>query len=55
METKRRWPANMGFLSNKMFDDVFENYPEYVEFSRKHILRPTGTFKLWLEYLNLKK
>ena len=49
------WPANMGFLSNKTFDYIYENNKSYVEFSRKHITKATGTFKLWMEFLNNKK
>ena len=55
IESERTWPANMGFLSNKTFGEVFAKNKEYVEFSRKHITKATGTFKLWIEFLNKKK
>ena len=55
MKSKRTWPSNMGFLSNKTFEEVFATNKEYVEFCRKHISKPTGTFKLWMEFLNTKK
>ena len=43
VESKRTWPDNMGFLSNKTFEEVFASNKEYVEFSRKHITKATGT------------
>ena len=55
IKSERRWPANMGFLSNKSFEEIYNTNPEYVEFCRKHISKPTGTFKLWMEFLNKKK
>ena len=55
MQSKRTWPDNMGFLSNKTFEQIYNTNPEYVRFSRKHITNPTGTFKLWMEYLDNKK
>ena len=49
------WHEKMGFLSNKTFEYIYENNKDYVEFSRKHISKPTGTFKLWIKFLNTKK
>ena len=55
MKSERTWPAKMGFLSNKTFEEVYASNKPYVEFSRKHITKATGTFKRWMDFLADKK
>jgi hypothetical protein len=52
---KEVWPKDMGALSNLTFTEVYNTNKGFVEFTREHIKEPTGTFKLWVEYLASKK
>ena len=53
---KMRFAAlDMGSLSGKTFVEVFETNKEFVDFSKNNMSRGTGIFKIWLEYINLKK
>ena len=54
MLSQERFPADMGVLSNQTFSDIYNTNQEFVDFSRKHITKPTGTFKKWMQYLRDK-
>ena len=47
--------VNMGAISGKTFEDVFENNKEFVDFTVKCMTDGCGIFKFWLEYIKLKK
>ena len=53
---KLRFAAvDMGALSGKTFDEVFESNKEFVDFTVKSMSHGCGIFKFWIEYIKLKK
>ena len=46
---------DMGAVSGKTFDEVFENNKEFVHFTVNSMSCGTGIFKFWIEYIKLKK
>ena len=47
--------VDMGKISGKTFNDVFENNKEFVDFTVNNMSKGTGIFKFWIEYIKLKK
>jgi hypothetical protein len=47
--------VDMGAISGKSFDEVFQNNKEFVEFTVNNMSQGTGIFKFWIEYIKLKK
>jgi hypothetical protein len=53
---KLRFAAvDMGAISGKTFDEVFESNKEFVDFTVKSMSHGCGIFKFWIEYIKLKK
>ena len=53
---KLRFAAvDMGQISGKTFDEVFEKNKDFVEFTLNNMSEGTGIFKFWIIYINLKK
>ena len=53
---KLRFAAvDMGAISGKTFDEVFESNKEFVDFTVKSMSHGCGIFKFWVEYIKLKK
>ena len=46
---------NMGAISGKTFEEVFETNKEFVEFTINNMSEGTGIFKFWIRYVKLKK
>ena len=46
---------DMGALSGKTFEEVFETNQDFVEFSLNNMSKGTGIFKFWLEYIKVKQ
>ena len=47
--------VDMGVISGKTFDEVFESNKEFVDFTVKSMSQGCGIFKYWIEYIKLKK
>ena len=53
---KLRFAAvDMGAISGKTFDDVFESNRDFVDFTLKSMSHGCGIFKFWIEYIKAKK
>jgi hypothetical protein len=53
---KLRFAAvDMGAISGKTFDEVFESNKDFVDFTVKSMSHGCGVFKFWIEYIKLKK
>lgn len=53
---KLRFAAvDMGKISGRTFEQVFEKNKEFVEFTQNNMSNGTGIFKFWIEYIKLKK
>ena len=46
---------NMGIISGKTFNEVFENNKEFVTFTVNNMSEGTGIFKFWIDFIKLKK
>lgn len=54
--SKLRFAAvDMGDISGKTFEDVFENNKDFVDFTVSNMSHGTGIFKFWIRYVKLKK
>ena len=53
---KLRFAAvDMGAISGKTFDEVFESNKEFVDFTVKSMSHGCGIFKFWNDYIKAKK
>ena len=49
-----KFKNEMGNLSNLTFKQVFENNPDFVDFTKKSMSGGKGIFKLWIKYVKIK-
>ena len=47
-------PINMGVISGRTFNEVFENNKEFVNFTVNNMSKGSGIFKFWIQYIKLK-
>ena len=47
--------VDMGKISGKTFNEVFENNKEFVDFTVNNMSQGTGIFKFWIDFIKLKK
>jgi hypothetical protein len=51
---KFKFKDKMGNLSNLTFKQVFEQNPDFVDFTRKSMSDGKGIFKNWIKYVKIK-
>jgi hypothetical protein len=49
-----KFKNEMGNLSNLTFKQVFENNPDFVDFTKKSMSDGKGIFNLWIKYVKIK-
>ena len=47
--------VNMGAISGKTFDQVFEQNKEFVDFTVQSMSHGCGIFKFWIDYIKERK
>lgn len=47
--------VNMGDISGKTFNEVFESNKEFVDFTVNNMSLGTGIFKFWIDFIKAKK
>lgn len=54
LSAKKFSSIDMGDLSGKTFDEVYQDNPVFTKFSLEKMTSGTGIFKYWLEFIKLK-
>ena len=52
--SKIMFVKQMGVLSERTFQQVYEENPEFVDFTRESMSQGKGVFKLWMIYCKLR-
>ena len=50
-----RWPDGFYDIGNQTFEWVYENRPDWVEFTIEKMSQTTGMFKMWSDFVTFRK